>query len=273
MNIGAMLRKLRASSIAVTVFASVFMLAGFAEIGLGGMAVKAEYARITEVETQAQQASSFGSFRRQSAIQSQYNHSSSAFISQGRFIPSFRDRGWDNATTIAGLALLVSGLALILSALFWVWRAHENLARLGIRTKYTPRMAVAGFLVPVANLVLPFETMRELYNRSYCEPEELAHATVENVTAWWTAVVVGLLIFSAMIFKFMLDVGTNLAIITPLWMEYAIASFAMLLLLGSALLFAGLVRSITKAQMVYLPQIMLSGGHEPVQQRPAVTLR
>ena len=67
--------------------------------------------------------------------------------------------------------------------------------------------------------------MRELYNRSEGEGDDFAHSTVENVTAWWTSVIVGLLILSAMIVKFALDAATNLIIMTPIWMEFVILTF------------------------------------------------
>lgn len=79
--------------------------------------------------------------------------------------------------------------------------------------------------------------MHELYNRSHSEPEDFTHSTVEDITAWWTSVVVGLLIFGAMIVKFMLDAGTSLIIITPIWMEFRIIAFALILLLLAAYLF------------------------------------
>jgi hypothetical protein len=273
MNIEAGLRSVRRSSVIVTVFAALFVLAGLAQISLGAFAVKAEYDRIAQVEIMARQASPYGSYYRKSAVEAQYSESSSAFVSQGRFLPALEHLGWSSPAAVAALATLCAGLGFVVAALAWVWRAQANLARVGIRTKYAPGVTVIGFLVPVANLVLPFEAVRELYNRSRGEPDELAHATADDVTAWWTAVIVGLLVFSAMIAKFALDVATNLVIITPLWMEFAIASFAVLLLLGSALLFAGLARSITRAQDEYLPQVAPVALHEPAPRRPAVVLR
>lgn len=271
MKIEDNLRALRICSIAVTGFAILFLVAGLAEIALGGLAVKAEYDRIAQIEALARQATPYGSYYHE--VQSQYNESSSAYLGEGRFLPAFDSLAWDSPAVLAGIALIIAGMGLLAAALMWIWRAQTNIIELGFPAKYRPAMAVAGFVIPVANLVLPFEMMRELHNRSNAEPEELAHAPVDDVTAWWTAVVVGLLVFSAMIFKFMFDVGTNLVIMTPLWMEFAIAAFAVLLLLVSAVLFSGLARSITRAQIENLPQVDPAAYRETVDRRPSVVLR
>lgn len=277
MQIESGLRNLRKASTATSVFAILLILAGLAEIGLGGMAVKQEHERIAAVEEEMRKASAFYGYRDRYRTRNDpyasYNKSSSAFVSQGRFIPASDSIAKSEPTAIAFMVLALSALAFLASALFWVWRAHANLREVGIRAKYGPGKALAAYLIPVVNLILPFEAMRELYNRSHGEPEDFAHSTVEDVTAWWTAVVVGLLIFSAMVVKFLFDLGTNLVIMTPLWMEYAIASFAICLLLGSAYLFAGLTRRITQAQSEYLPSVDPGELLQEEPQRPSVSLR
>jgi len=257
MNIEANLRRLRSAALAVSAFAMVFLLAGLAEIGLGGMAVKAEYDRVAAIEELARQASPFPDYYGRDELASQYSHSSTAYVGEARFVSALETLGWDSPSVVAAMVLLIAALGLIVAAMFWVWRAHANLAQLRRGTKYSPAMVVAGYLIPGANLLLPFEAMRELHNRSHGEPEELAHAAVDDVTAWWTSVIIGMLVFSAMLVKFVLDAGTNLIIMTPLWMEFAIASFAIILLLVSAYLFSRLARAITQAQADYLPQIDL----------------
>lgn len=250
------LRRLRLTARIVTAFSVLLLLAGMAQLSLGGVAVKQEYDRIAELEAMVAKPSSyFGYQRQQREVQAEYDRSSSAFFMEGRFLPT-KDGLASRTEAVVSLGLL--GFALVgfaISALVWVWLAHANIRDVGIRSKYGPGFAVAGYLIPIANFMLPFESMRELHNRSHGESEEFAHATVEDVTGWWAAVVVGLLIFSGLIVKFTIDAGTNLIIMTPLWMEFALVAFAILLLLGSAYLFAKLARDITAAQEEYLPQV------------------
>ena len=187
-------------------------------------------------------------------------------------MPSTGELVWGDPAVIAALVLVLSSFGFLITAMFWVWRAHANLAEAGVRAKFGPGKAVAAYLIPAANLILPFEAMRELYNRSHGEIEEFAHSTVEDVTAWWTSVVVGLLIFSAMIVKFMLDAGTSLIIMTPIWMEFTIIAFALILLLGAAYLFSGLARKITAAQHDYLPDIAESLPDQETPRRMSVSI-
>jgi hypothetical protein len=61
-----------------------------------------------------------------------------------------------------------------------------------------------------------------------------------------------------MIVKFMLDAGTSLIIMTPIWMEFTIIAFALILLLLAAYLFSGLARKITAVQHEHLHEIAAS---------------
>ena len=273
MNLERKFRTLRLASLTVTGFALLLTLAGFAQLGLGGIAVGAEYDRIEQREAAMNSPRSYYGYERQwRAAQAEYDRSSSAFFLEGRFLQTSLG---DEESTVAVASLVVfalSALGFLIAALVWVWRAHANIREVGIRSKYGPGFAVAGYLIPLANLVIPFEAMRELHNRSHGEPEDFAHSPVENVTAWWTSVLVGLLIFSALMAKFMVDAGTNLILMTPLWMEYAILCFAFVLLFAGTWLFAGLTRAINAAQAEVLPDLDLARVQEAAPQRPTVKI-
>ena len=256
---------LRKAALAVTIFSLLLAATGLVQIGFGAIAVSEEYARIEQVEEQTRQRTYYGYQRQQAAIEAEYRRSSGAFFSEGRFIPSDDRLSPDDPALLTGIAMVLSALGFFVAAMIWVWRAHANLAKAGLRAKFTPAKAVASYLVPIVNLMLPFEAMRELYNRSHGENEDFAHAPVDDVTAWWTAVVIGLLLMSAMIVKFGFDAVSNLIIMTPLWMEFAILAFAIILLLAAASLFAGLARKITAAQEEYLAGM---AEDEPVAKAP-----
>ncbi len=272
MNLDRNLRALRMRSLVVTVLSFIVLVAGLAQLTLGGIAVGQEYDRIAEYEAMMDKPSSYYGYQQQRReLQAEYDRSSSAFFLEGRFIPSDESLAPDAPGVIAFVVLILSALAFLAASMLWVWRAHANLRDVGIRAKFGPGKAVASYLIPIVNLMLPFEAMRELYNRSEGEGDDFAHASVENVTAWWTSVIVGLLILSAMIVKFVLDAQTNLIIMTPLWMEFAILCFAIVLLLASAYLFAGLTRKITDFQHEVLPEIE-PGQIEPEAPRRTVKI-
>lgn len=238
MNTEGKLRSLRSSSIVVTVFALLLVCAGLVPVGLGGLAVSKEYERIENVEQITRQSVTFYGYQSQrSALELEHNRSSTSFFLEGRFMPATDELTLGEPAVITAIALLLSGLGFLVTAMVWVWRAHGNLFEAGVRTRYGPGKAIAAYLVPAVNLILPFEAMHDLYNRSHSGPEDFTHSTVEDITAWWTSVVVRLLIFGAMIVKFMLDAGTSLIIMTPIWMEFTIIAFALILLLLAAYLF------------------------------------
>ena len=258
MDTDTKLRKLRTSSLVVTIFAAALVVTGLAQLVFGAMAVSAEYDRIEEVEAQYRQQTYYGYEAQWAARQAEYNRSSSAFFLSGRFLADADGLGWTDRSALTFLAFLASLIGLTVSALVWVYRAHANIAQTGVRPKFPPGKAVAAYLFPVANLFLPFEAMRELYNRSHGENEDFAHSPAEDVTAWWAAFLIGLIILSAMILKMVVDAATNLVIMTPLWMEFVAIAFSIVLLLSAAYLFSALTRKITRGQEEWLPELAAS---------------
>jgi len=96
----------------------------------------------------------------------------------------------DAALGVDGFIVL---FALITGIIWLVWqhRAHSNLRALGAaQLKYTPGWAVAWWLIPVANIVMPFLTVRELYKASDPEAGSVdwaARGGTGIVGVWWAA--------------------------------------------------------------------------------------
>lgn len=131
----------------------------------------------------------------------------------------------------------------------WIWRAHANLHanRLEDLT-FSPGWAAISLWTPFANLFVPMGAMRQLWNRSHGEPAWFANQSVDKVTSWWTAYVVGIVLMTVLTSIALLDRFTNLAIISPPGTNTAGFGMASLLLSASAWLLLRLVDPITKAQ-------------------------
>jgi len=75
--------------------------------------------------------------------------------------------------------------------LIWQFRAHTNLRALGAaQLKYTPGWAVAWWFIPIANIVMPYLTMRELYKASDPAAGSVDWATRGGaglLGMWWAA--------------------------------------------------------------------------------------
>ena len=86
------------------------------------------------------------------------------------------------ATTLDGLTLLCQ-LCAALAVLAWVHRAVANTPALGGGIpRWTPAKSAAWWVIPLANLVLPWMIMRDLWRRT---APEGAGASTWLVVAWW----------------------------------------------------------------------------------------
>jgi len=59
----------------------------------------------------------------------------------------------------------------------WTYRATKNANLLGLRTQFSPGLAVGGWLIPLANLVMPYLAVRDLF------PE--GHSGRRDAGIWW----------------------------------------------------------------------------------------
>jgi hypothetical protein len=94
-----------------------------------------------------------------------------------------------------GLIYLAYTVAFIVSAVLvamWIHRAHANLQEGGADgLEFTPGWAVGWYFVPFANLIKPFQAMRELWTTSHAEVDRFGGEAPSEVKAWWAAWIVG----------------------------------------------------------------------------------
>ncbi|MFM5955095.1 MAG: DUF4328 domain-containing protein [Novosphingobium sp.] len=148
---------------------------------------------------------------------------------------------------VVWLALL--GIPALAAFCAWVWRAHANLhadGREGLN--FSPAWATFSTLIPVANLVVPMQAMRELWNRSHGEESWGARYTVGLVTSWWTCFVAGALVQGALLFVVAFDLATNIAVLTPPGVNALIHALSAVLLIAAGFLLIRIIRKITAAQ-------------------------
>jgi hypothetical protein len=91
------------------------------------------------------------------------------------------------ASGIRAVALMVLFFVLFLTSgfvwLFWQYRAHSNLRALGATDlRYTPGWAVGWWFIPLANIVMPYLTTRELWKAS--DPNAGAVDWKRSRTTW-----------------------------------------------------------------------------------------
>lgn len=153
---------------------------------------------------------------------------------------------------VSGIAGLIGYLAFVPSVVLvmvWVHMAHANLHRAGISgLNYSPGWATFSFLVPVANLFVPFRAMRELANRSAGEPEELAEADNQDVFAWWGCWIGLSVINLFLLYTALIAVLPWVWMTTPFWATQVLSILASMLTAGAAFYLIQIVKQVTRDQ-------------------------
>lgn len=86
----------------------------------------------------------------------------------------------------ARLAQALVWIAVAVAFLCWIHRAYRNLPALGAEgLRYSPRWAVGAFLVPLLNLVHPYQVVRELWRESHLDSAAARSAVPLGLIRWW----------------------------------------------------------------------------------------
>ncbi len=148
--------------------------------------------------------------------------------------------------TLLNISLFLATAILIL---MWIHRAHGNLRTIGLEgLKYSPAWAVGSFFVPLVNLVVPFRAMRELWNRSFGEPDYFSASSVPNANSWWACFVSSNLISMFLVSISSVGMVTGVHVVTPPGVNLALALFANVLGMGAIVFLHRIIGAITKAQ-------------------------
>ncbi len=93
----------------------------------------------------------------------------------------------NSLVALYGLGILAAGIVWLI----WQFRAQSNLRALGVANlRFSPGWVVGWWIIPVANLAMPYLTVRELYKGS--EPgggavDWMSARTAATIPLWWAA--------------------------------------------------------------------------------------
>ncbi|HTN15053.1 MAG TPA: DUF4328 domain-containing protein [Sphingomonadaceae bacterium] len=152
---------------------------------------------------------------------------------------------------IVSLLRLLVIVATIIVVPLWVYRAWTNLRLIGVAgLHHSPAWAALSFFVPIANLFVPFQAMRELYNRSTGEEEHFAHSSVGDVTSWWACFIGGSFVsaFTVAVPMFNILTGGVLMITAPPFIQLLMSLFGTVLMIAAAYFLWRVIAAITSAQ-------------------------
>jgi len=142
-----------------------------------------------------------------------------------------------------GFTLAFFGSVVVVA--MWIHRGHANLHEAGVDgLEFTPGWAVGWYFIPFANLVKPFQAMRELWAASHAEDDRFGGETASEVKWWWGAWISG---------NILSGIGTRILLIgegapetTAIGNTLGAVSTALIIL--AAVLLARLIGAITAAQ-------------------------
>lgn len=158
------------------------------------------------------------------------------------------------ATDQGALALTVALIYLAYTVMFiasavlvgmWIYRAHANLREGGADgLEFTPGWAVGWYFVPFANLVKPFQAMRELWTTSHAEVDRFGGEAPSEVKTWWGAWIVGNILNSISVRIQLMGGGEG----SSATVSTAIGLVAGLATIAAAVLLLKIIASVTAAQ-------------------------
>lgn len=94
----------------------------------------------------------------------------------------------DSAHLVLALAALIYILSVVITAilgLVWTFRVAWNARHLGAKGfDSSPAMSVGWYFVPVANIVMPYRALRQVYSASL-DPSDWKDDTRPIVATWW----------------------------------------------------------------------------------------
>jgi hypothetical protein len=163
---------------------------------------------------------------------------------------------------VVGIVVAAVYLGTIVIWLVWQHRGQANLHALSIRgLTFSPGWAVGWWLIPVANLWKPFQTVRELWKASSGDEAWWRIATWPVIGWWWACWIAFNILYNATIRFWGSDSATLEALIAGDW--FSIMGDVVSLVAG--ILAISIVRVVTERQAELVHRVV---DRTPVPGRP-----
>jgi hypothetical protein len=92
----------------------------------------------------------------------------------------------DSRESALGLIFLAIWFPTSISVLMWIFKAHKNALRYGVKKKFSAGWAVGSFFVPIITLIRPYQAMKELHLCSEYPISWQNEKTDAIFPIWWT---------------------------------------------------------------------------------------
>lgn len=145
--------------------------------------------------------------------------------------------------SIVYLLQFVAFIASVIAVAMWIHRAHKSLNQADVAgLEFSPGWAVGWYFIPFANLIKPYQAMRELWNNSHATPDHFAVEAPDLLKVWWGTWIVGNILGNI---SFRMSMNGDPGLLSSSYLIGAIGSF---LITICGVLIVRIIRQVTEAQ-------------------------
>lgn len=153
----------------------------------------------------------------------------------------------DNVGAVVGTLYTLAFIATVIANGMWIYRASSNAGHMAPSSaRITPGWSVGWYFIPFANLVKPYEAMRQTWVTSLDPGAQLDAAGPSLLHQWWFGWLVGGFLATAS-----LRIALNSSEIAPLRTGEILGLAGAILLIWSAFLFIKVQHAVTAAQAAH----------------------
>jgi formate-dependent nitrite reductase membrane component NrfD len=164
---------------------------------------------------------------------------------------------------IIGILTIVSGIAGMVVVSIWTYRASSNAHALGAQgLRYSPRWAVGGYFIPIANLWMPYQAVKEIAQASRDPSSWQSRGWPRSLPLWWFSWLATYFTTNLYVRKSQLA-NTIEALVDATWVGMLSASLGIL----AAFFLAGLMGEVSVMQLATNEE--QRGPQEPHGEAPA----
>ena len=150
---------------------------------------------------------------------------------------------WGDGIGLFQLARSLVSLATALAFFIWLYRANANVRALGAEDMMgTPGLGVGWFFIPLANLFMPYMTVRDVWRASARPRDWQAEHAPVTILLWWSCWLAGS-ILATIVFRIEIEAGFEV-VAEALWLGFVCD----LLWIPASLLLAAIIRDVQARQ-------------------------
>jgi hypothetical protein len=172
-----------------------------------------------------------------------YAYAALSALAAGMALAMGVENFWGDGIGLFQLARSLVSLATALAFFIWLYRANANVRALGAEDMMgTPGLGVGWFFIPLANLFMPYMTVRDVWRASARPRDWQGERAPVMIILWWICWLAGS-ILATIVFRIEIESGFEM-VAEALWLGLVCD----LLWIPASLLLAAIIRDVQARQ-------------------------